>query len=211
MKQQRMNGLSDGIFAIVMTLLTFEFKVPILDGKVDDYILWNNLEKMWPIFLSFVLSFALLFTYWRAHHFLVSIYAKTITVGLANLNALFFFLITLIPFSAHLLGQYSDTHLAIIVYGLNIIFIGMTLLWIRVHIENTPAIEKLNISWHEYISGYVRILFPVFSAIVAIFISFFSTELSILVFTGAILFNLLPASMNPIYSGLNGITEKILR
>lgn len=209
MKQQRLGGLSDGIFAIVMTLLALEFKVPLFDSGVNDFVLWQSLEKLGPVFISFVLSFALLFTYWRAHHFLVSVYAKTITVGVANLNALFFFWITLIPFSAHLLGVYSDTRVAIITYGLNVIMIGITLYWLRAHIEHTSEIHTIDITRHELISGYVRILFPVVAAIFAIFVSFFSTDLSIIVFTGSILFNLLPASMNPIYSGLNGVAEKI--
>jgi uncharacterized membrane protein len=209
MKQQRLNGLSDGIFSIVMTLLAMEFKVPLFDGVVNDFTLWQSLEKLWPVFISFVLSFALLFTYWRAHHFLVSVYAKKITVGIANLNALFFFFITLTPFSAHLLGVYSNTRIAIIMYGLNVIMIGISLYWLRAHIEYTHEIETIHISKHERISGYVRILFPVFAAVFAVFVSFFSTQLSILVFTGAILFNLLPSSMNPIYSGLNGVVEKL--
>lgn len=209
MKQQRINGLSDGIFSIVMTLLAMEFKVPLFDGVVSDFALWQNLEKLWPVFVSFVLSFALLFTYWRAHHFLVSVYAKTITVGMANLNALFFFFITLVPFSAHLLGVYSSTRVAIVVYGLNVIMIGISLFWLRAYIEHTNEIHTINISRHELISGYVRILFPVFAAVFAILISFFSTELSILSFTIAILFNLLPTSINPIYGGLNGVAEKM--
>ena len=211
MKQQRLGGLADGFFSIVMTLLALEFKVPLLDGQVSDYLLWQNLEKLWPVFLSFLLSFALLFTYWRAHHFLVSVYAKTVTVGLANLNAMFFFFITLIPFSAHLLGTYSNTKVAVVVYGLNVILIGITLYWMRAHIEHTVQIEKTDISHHDQVSGYVRTIFPVLSATVAIFVSFFSTELSVWVFTGAILFNLLPASINPIYSGLNGVAEKVIK
>ena len=209
MKQQRINGLSDGIFAIVMTLLAMEFKVPLLNGVASDYTLWLGLEKLWPVFISFVLSFALLFTYWRAHHFLVSVYAKTITVGIANLNALFFFFITLIPFSAHLLGVYNNTRVAVVVYGINVIMIGISLYWLRVHIEHTHEIHTIDITRHQLISGYVRILFPVFAALFAIFISFYSTDLSVLVFTIAILFNLLPASINPIYSGLNGVAEKM--
>jgi len=109
------------------------------------------------------------------------------------------------------LGVYSGTRVVIVVYGLNVIMIGISLYWLRAHIEHTDSIRTIDITRHELISGYVRILFPVFAAIFAIFISFFSTELSILAFTVAILFNLLPASMNPIYSGLNGVAEKITK
>ena len=125
MKQQRLDGLADGIFAIVMTLLAFELRVPALEHATDGALL-NALIGIVPVFVSFILSFSLLFTYWRAHHFLTSVYARALTVGLANYNALFFLFITLIPFSARLLGEYSNTHTAIIVYALNVIAIGVT-------------------------------------------------------------------------------------
>lgn len=203
MKQQRLNGLSDGIFAIVMTLLAIELHVPNIVAPVSDILLWNYLIDLWPTVLSLILSFALLFTYWRAHHFLVSVYAKTLTVGLANLNALFLFLITLIPFCAHLLGSYNHTRIAIGVYGINVILIGLTLLWMRLHIELRKEIPNESISHEEKISGYVRIIFPIVSAVVALLVSVYSPTFSFVLFTSAILFNLLPARLNPIHNTIN--------
>ncbi len=195
MKQQRLDGLADGIFAIVMTLLAFDLKVPVADGSFD-LSLWKSLADMGGIFASLVLSFALLFTYWRAHHFIVSMYAKNITVGLANYNALFFLLITLVPFSAHLLGIYSASRVAIFLYGCNVIAIGMTLFFMRRYVEENPHVEINPVSKDDKISGYVRILFPVFAAILAIVCSLWNTNLSIALFAIAILFNILPASTN---------------
>ena len=185
MKQQRLDGLADGIFAIVMTLLAFDIKVPAL-SDVSDASLLQGLIQESGVFLSFVLSFALLFTYWRAHHFLTSIYAKNITVGLANYNALFFLLIILVPFSSKLLGSYAELPFAIFVYGTNVIAIGVTLYFMRRHIEKNPQIETLEIHRDDHISGYVRILFPVVSALLAIGISFWNPLASIIIFTIAI-------------------------
>lgn len=200
MKQQRLNGLSDGIFAIVMTLLAIELKVPLVD--IQDPTSFQLLEALGhtiPIFTSFLLSFALLFTYWRSHHFLTSVYAKTLSVGLANYNAIFFLFITTIPFSAHFLGTYSDTPLSIIIYGGNVIAIGVVLLLMRLHIEKSPKIETVALPINEWRSGYIRILMPILSALIAIIVSFINTELSISIFIFAILFNLIPASSNIIY------------
>ena len=107
MKQQRLDGLADGIFAIVMTFLAFDIRVPVMPDFVDEATLLMAIKGLVPIFLSFVMSFALLFTYWRAHHYITSVYSKTLTVYLASYNALFFLLIILVPFSTSLLNSPS--------------------------------------------------------------------------------------------------------
>ena len=198
MQQQRLSGLADGIFAIVMTILAFELRVPVLEAATDADI-WHSLYEMSSVIISLVLSFALLFTYWRAHHFLISVYAKTLNVGLANWNALFFFFIILVPFTAGLLGEYTYQQAAIIIYGINVILIGITLFFMRRYIEDHPKIETEEIHVDEKVSGYVRILFPVVTALLGVAVSFWSPLVSILLFAAGIVFNLVPASTNMIH------------
>ncbi|MDQ5912109.1 MAG: potassium channel family protein, partial [Patescibacteria group bacterium] len=154
MKQQRLNGLADGIFSIVMTLLVIELKVPMFKGgNPTEAMLVNSIFDMFNLFMSLVLSFALLFTYWRAHHFIVSVYAKNLTVGLANINALFFFFIVLVPFVAHFLGEYPQSQVAVTLYGMTVIAIGLTLFYMRQHIERDPKIETSIITKADRRSG----------------------------------------------------------
>ncbi len=200
MKQQRLNGLSDGIFAIVMTLLALELRIPELTvTNPDSYDIIRQLVHIIPSFLSFLLSFTLLFTYWRSHHFLTSVYAKNLSVGLANYNALFFLFITVIPFSSQLLGKYSEVPVAIAVYGINVIAIGMTLLMMRMHIERSRKIDTALISRDEWRSGYIRIVLPIITAIIGIIVGFYNPALSVGIFIFSILFNLVPFSSNLIY------------
>lgn len=204
MKQQRLDGLADGIFAIVMTLLVLELKVPVFkSGYPSDAMLINSLATMGSVFMSLVLSFALLFTYWRAHHFIASMYAKNLTVGLANINAVFFFFITLVPFVAHFLGEYPNSQIAVTLYGITVIAIGLSLFYMRQHIERNPRIETSIITKADRRSGYIRILFPVFSAAIAILLSYWNTTFSMALFTIAIIFNLLPASSNTMHRWLD--------
>src|SRR6266568_3364004 len=114
-----------------MTILVFDIKVPIIWGPIDNIGLWHQIKILFPVFMSYFLSFSLLFTYWRAHHFFVSVYAKNIDAMLTNINALFFMLISLIPFSASILGQYDKNELSIIIFGVHTILIGLTLYWMR--------------------------------------------------------------------------------
>jgi uncharacterized membrane protein len=124
MKQSRLDQLADGIFAIVMTLLVFEIRVPDFTGYVSERLLAQSLVALFPLFMSYLLAFALLFTYWRSHHFIASVYAKTIDIKLTNINAIFFFFVALIPFSAHFLGNHSMFQVPVVVFALNVIFIG---------------------------------------------------------------------------------------
>lgn len=190
MKQARLDQLSDGIFAIIITLLAFEIKVPILPSPATNEELWLALSPLAPTFLAFVLSFAVLFTYWRAHHYVVSVYAKTIDVRLTSINAVFFFFLSLIPFSSRMIGDYGYTQLAIGVYAVNIIMIGLTLMWMRHHVLSADTIEHTSPSVEERRRGVMRTLVPVFCAGIAILISFWSTTFAIALLALAIIFNI---------------------
>ncbi len=190
MKHTRLDQLSDGIFAIVMTILVFEIKVPIVWGEINNAQLWAEIQNLLPLFLTYVLSFALLFTYWRAHHFFVSVYAKNIDNRLTNINALFFMLISLVPFSASVLGQFSTNEISIILFGTHIILLGLTLYWMRRYVLYSEHIKNPEITRHEIRGSTIRTLVPVVFALIAIALCFWNIKLSLALFTLAVLFNL---------------------
>src|SRR3989344_8879869 len=190
MNHARLDQLSDGIFAIVMTILIFEIKMPAIWGPLSNAELWVEIEKLLPFFLSYALSFALLFTYWRAHHFFVSVYAKNIDAKLTNINALFFMLISLVPFSASVLGQNSENELSVIIFGTHIILIGLCLYWMRSYVIYSPHIQNPEISHREIHGSTIRTLVPVVFALIAIPLSFWDVKFSLTLFTLAVIFNL---------------------
>lgn len=194
MKQARLDQLADSIFAIVMTILVFDIRIPSFIGAVNDQTLFQALLDLSPIFLSYLLSFSLLFTYWRSHHFIESVLAKNIDTRFSNINAIFFFFIALVPFSSHFLGNYGYSKTAIIFFALNIIFIGLTIFRMRQYVINSKTIENASFTKTENEHANMRILFPVGAAVMAICVSFFSSSFAILLFTLAILFNLLEKS-----------------
>lgn len=194
MSHARLDQLSDGIFAIVMTILVFEIKLPVLPDSSNNMQLWLAIKSLIPAFMSYILSFALLFTYWRAHHFFVSIYAKNIDAKLTNINALFFMLISLVPFSSSLLGRFSENELAIGIFGIHIILIGLCLYWMRNYVFYSKHIQNPEISRHEIHGSTIRTLVPVIFALIAIILSFFNQKISLVFFTIAVIFNLMPYS-----------------
>jgi len=194
MKQARLDQLADSIFAIVMTILVFEIRIPNFIGTVNDQTLFQALLYLSPIFLSYLLSFSLLFTYWRSHHFIESVLAKNIDTKFSNINAIFFFFVALVPFSSHFLGNYGYSKTAIIFFAVNIILIGLSLFKMRRYVINSKTIENATFTKTENEHANMHILFPVGAAVVAIFVSFFSSGFAIVLFTIAILFNLLEKS-----------------
>ena len=194
MKQGRLDQLADGIFAIVMTILVFEIRIPDYMGVVSEQTLLLSLANISPAFMSYLLSFSLLFTYWRSHHFIESIITDRIDTHFSNLNAIFFFFVGLVPFSSYILSRYSYTKTATILFALNVIFIGWSLYRMRQHIIKSKTIGNIFVSKKENEHANMHILFPVGAAIIAIFISFFSTKIAMLLFTIAILFNFLEKS-----------------
>ena len=149
MNHNRLDQLADGIFAIVMTILVFDIKVQAVWGPVDNMGLWLQIKQLSPVFLTYLLSFSLLFTYWRAHHFFVSVYAKNIDTMLTNINALFFMLISLVPFSASVLGLYSHNELSVVVFSIHTILIGLTLYWMRRYVFYSDHIKNPEITKRE--------------------------------------------------------------
>ncbi len=193
MSHTRLDQLSDGIFAIVMTILVFEIKIPDF-SPTSNLDLWIAIKDLAPAFVSYILSFALLFTYWRAHHFFISIYAKNVDVHLTNINALFFLLIALIPSTSSLLSRFNENELAISIFGIHIILIGLTLFWMRRYVLFSEHIQNPEISRREIHGSTVRTVIPIVFALIAILLSFVSTSFSLILFTLAVLFNLSPYS-----------------
>jgi len=194
MKPARLDELSDGIFAIVMTIIVFEIKVPNIPILFNDTQLWLAIKTLIPSFISYIMSFALLFTYWRAHHFFVSIYAKNIDTKLTNVNALFFMLIALIPFSSSLLGHFNKSKLAISIFAIHTILIGLSLYWMRNYVLYSEHIKNPEISKREIRGSTIRTLVPVIFSLISIPLSFYSWKFAISLFSLAIIFNLSPYS-----------------
>lgn len=190
MNHSRLAQLSDGIFAIVMTVLVFEFSVPEFWGPVSNDSLWFELKRLLPVLISYVLSFAMLFTYWRAQHFFVSVYAKNLDSRLVNINTLFFMLIGLVPFSTSILGNFNKNEVAVVLFSVHVILIGLTIYWMRRYVLFSPHIKNPEITKREIRGSVIRTLVPVVCAAIAIPLSFLSIKLALALLMLAVIFNL---------------------
>src|SRR5436305_13171710 len=101
----RMEALTDGIFAIAMTLLVLELKVPDLPKSVDASQLLESIGHEAPAFFSFSVSFLYCGLLWVMHH-LAMHFVRHLQIALVWLNLLFLMSISVMPFSCALLGHF---------------------------------------------------------------------------------------------------------
>jgi uncharacterized membrane protein len=110
MSKNRLEAFSDGVFAIIITIMVLELKVP-HDGQL------SALFALWPIFLSYVLSFVFLGIYWNNHHHMLHAVGHITGRNLwANLHLLFW--LSLVPFVTGWMGENHFAPLPVALYGL---------------------------------------------------------------------------------------------
>ncbi|HNE80305.1 MAG TPA: TMEM175 family protein [Flavobacteriales bacterium] len=125
----RLEALGDGLFAIVMTLMVLELRIPEWEGEVTNARVWHYLAELAPSFFAFALSFIILGIFWFAHR-LVHLFIGNSNRRLMWLSMLFYLSISLIPFSAAMLGRYPENQLVEVIYGVNMVASCQFLYWL---------------------------------------------------------------------------------
>ncbi len=127
---ERLTALSDGLFAVAMTLLVLDLRVPVstAGSAFSEHGLWEALLRLGPSFAAYLLSFTMLGTFWLAQHTLLDIVGRCDRT-LTWINLGFLFVVSLLPFSAALLAHYVRLRLGVGVYWLNILLLGAGLEW----------------------------------------------------------------------------------
>jgi uncharacterized membrane protein len=113
MKKERLLAFSDGVIAIIITIMVLELKVP----HGDD---WAALSGLLPVFLSYVLSFLYVAIYWNNHHHLFCA-CDEVNGGILWANSHLLFWLSLIPFATGWMGENHFSDLPVAVYGLSLL------------------------------------------------------------------------------------------
>jgi uncharacterized membrane protein len=113
MNKERLTAFSDGVIAVIITIMVLELKVPSTPTLAA-------LAGVWPTFLSYVLSFVFVGIYWNNHHHLLHAARRVNgTILWANLHLLFW--LSLVPFTAGWMGQNNFAELTVAVYGVSML------------------------------------------------------------------------------------------
>ena len=122
----RLAGISDGIFAVGMTLLVLGLAVPTLSARTEGD-LWQELVRLGPNVLVYVMSFMTLGIFWVGQGTQLNQLARS-DRNYSWLQLAFLLAVTLVPFSTALLARFPTFRVALVEYWLNIVLLGMTLL-----------------------------------------------------------------------------------
>ena len=152
----RVMALTDGVFAIIMTLLVLDIHVPQLTGGES---LASGLLTIWPNLVVYVVSFILTGLYWVAHRDMFTL-IRSVDRGLVWLNILYMLPVALVPFAASLLAEYSLDALALRVYGLLLIVISLMRLLLWYYISSRPGLLLEQVDRRTLLTGAATAIVP---------------------------------------------------
>ncbi len=135
MNKSRLEAFSDGVIAIIITIMVLEMKVP---HGAD----WADLQKLWPVFASYGLSFVFVGIYWVNHHHMIHL-VKHVNgkVLWANLHLLFW--LSLVPFVTAWMGENHFAQNPVIAYGVVALMCGIAYDILLRTIRYTHGVENL--------------------------------------------------------------------
>jgi len=134
----RVEAFSDGVIAIIVTIMVLELHAPVARGM-------QPLVALWPVFLAYVLSYTYVAIYWVNHHRLFS-HATRVTNDLVWSNMLLLFALSLMPFSTSYLGEHAFSHDATLLYLICTLLPSLAYTWLQLVIRRTgkqgPAADR---------------------------------------------------------------------
>ena len=138
MTKSRLEAFSDGVFAIAVTLLVLEIKVP----KVSSHTLWHDIGQLWPSYAAYAVSFFTIGIIWVNHHALFDrIERSSRTLLFVNLTLLFW--VSFIPFPTALVAEHlrdgttASQHTAAAFYSATLLLMGVTFFFIYLYAERS--------------------------------------------------------------------------
>lgn len=134
MNKNRLEAFSDGVLAIIITIMVLEIKVP----ETAD---WQGVVHRMPTLISYILSFALVGVYWNNHHHLLySLKKVNSAVMWSNLNLLFW--LSLIPFGTKWMGDTHFDRFTVVAYSVLLIACGLSYNILQNQIANSLKHES---------------------------------------------------------------------
>lgn len=181
MHKTRLEAFSDGVIAIIITIMVLELKVP----HGDDI---SAIFALLPVFLSYVLGFVYVGIYWNNHHHMFFAVDKINGKVLwANLHLLFW--LSLIPFATGWMGENHFTQWPVVLYGIILLMNGIAYsilasILMRQAGKNSKLAKAFGKDWKGKVSVLLYLL--------AISLAFFNTKLSLIVYSAVAILWFIP-------------------
>ena len=190
----RVEAFSDGVFAIAITLLILEIKVP-SETDLLKQGLGHYLWLQWPKYAAYVFTFLLLGIYWSNHHYVFRLYKKTDHLFLL-LNVLFLMTISFMPYPTGILGNYitdpARRTTAVSFYDLGMLLPALTwqFIWYYASLRKRLIDPRLTDLFIRYLNRLYCISPLIY--LIALIVSFFNAYISLAISVGLTLTYLFP-------------------
>jgi uncharacterized membrane protein len=138
---KRVEAFSDGVIAIIVTIMVLEMHAPEEPGL-------EHLWALWPVFTAYALSYAYVAIYWVNHHRLFH-HATHVTNGLLWSNIALLFTLSLVPFATAYLGEHHFSRDATLVYMAVMLLPSLTYRWLQTVIRGTGSQEDAARDYHQ--------------------------------------------------------------
>ncbi len=201
----RLETFVDAIFAIAMTILVIDLKVPELTADIAHSQLGPKLMELFPNFIAYFISFIMLGVYWIGHYNVAKVLRRDDRT-LLWLNIGYLAVVVLVPFSTALLSRYGTEQIAHIVYGINLMLIGAFAYLQWDHVTKNKMVDSRT---PEVLIKSVKQRIMAVPAIctLAIVVSYFNTTLSLLVYLVIPIYAILPNPVDEFWTKIDKETE----
>lgn len=189
---QRIEALSDGVFAIALTLLVLDIRVPVAEHIAHEKDIITAFGKLAPKLLSYFLSFMTLGIFWTSHSSLFQYIDKS-DRNFNWINLSFLLFVTITPFTTAFLSEYLSFRFAIGIYWFNLFLLGLMLFWIFDYADKHNYFKAALVRKNEIKKAMVRRgLFAQSLYAAGALLCFVSTYLSLGILIAIQLFFVLP-------------------
>jgi uncharacterized membrane protein len=158
--KNRLEAFSDGVIAIIITIMVLEFDVP-KDSS------WIALWKLWPVFISYALSFLFVGLYWSSHHHLFHA-AEKVNNKILWVNLLNLFFLSLTPFATAWMGENSFSSQTVTLYA---VVLTLTVVSYLILVHQLRCLHghdsKFSVTFKGYKKTYITIALNSSAAIIA--------------------------------------------
>lgn len=137
----RVEAFSDGVLAIIITIMVLELKAP---ADEDIGALW----RLWPVFVAYLLSYAYVAIYWVNHHRLFG-FARAVTGGLLWANMALLFTLSLIPFTTAYLGEHRFGRDATVLYLASLLLAALAYVVLQAQVARTGVRDAATRHYHR--------------------------------------------------------------
>jgi len=176
MGKNRIEALTDGIFAVAMTLLVLDIKPPVHLRFETSEALIDHLSVLEHSFVMYAISFVVLAMFWLGHH-LQFHFVRHVDRRLLWINLAFLLLAVVVPFSTNLVGDHGHLQLPVVLYAVNLLVLTLLLFLQLRHLAARPHLIAPDLTPEAVANLHRQLLLFGVVPVVSIAASFYSPRL----------------------------------